>query len=150
MTDSKVEVKAGGVSLHKGVTLTPYSLDLSLQKLIMMTTSNRDFAMAHLNDDAAIAGGAPAAYADMISLMAFFEAALMSSLGPHAMLTAISGMRLSNFVIHGAPVLIVSEVTSVELGKPRTAKVELAMKLYQNNETPTTSAIVTATVPIED
>lgn len=150
MTDNKAIVKVGGVSLRRGVSLAPYRFDLSLQKLIIMTTSNRDFAMAHLNDDAAKAGGAPAAYADMISLMAFLEAALMSSLGTHAMLTAISGMKLSNFVIHGLPILITSEVTSVELGKPRTAKVELSMKLYQNDETPATSAIVTATVPIED
>lgn len=148
MPDVETTVRVGDLDLRRGASLPQYSITLSLQKLIMITTANRDFAMTHLNDDAAIASGAPAAYVDMISLMAFFEACLMSILGPHAMLTSISGMKLSNFVTHGSPILITSEVISVEIPSPKTVRVELLMRLYQRDETPATSATISATIHV--
>jgi uncharacterized protein len=113
-------------------------VDLTLQRLVMMCAANRDYAPTHIDDAAALASGAPAAYADMISIFALAEKAVLDRLGPGIRVAALREVRLRSFTVHGRPLRIrTSRVPGAVGGAP-----EVDVAFYQDGELPTATARV--------
>lgn len=81
-----------------GAAVGPVEMHLSLQRLVMVSGANRDFAPTHIDNEAARAGGAPAAYADVMFVFTMVERLLLEWSGPAGVLrgSARSGCTTSS------------------------------------------------------
>jgi len=96
-----------------GDTVGPLRMFLSLQRLVMVSGANRDFAPTHIDNEAARAGGAPAAYADIMFVISMFERLLLEWAGPAARPRRIGPVRLHDFVVCGEDVTVAGSVVAV-------------------------------------
>jgi hypothetical protein len=72
-----------------GDAVAPYTLTLTLQRLVMEAGANRDFARIHHDLDVARASGAPGVYANTTFIETFLEAGIRSWAGPGPWLHAL-------------------------------------------------------------
>jgi hypothetical protein len=106
-----------------GASLGASTLHLSLHRLIMVAGANRDFALAHSDNESARRGGAPAAYADVMLCFTLFERLLLQWSGPRGRVKKLGPFRIRDFVLCGqdtvttGTILSVAEVTGHD-GKP--------------------------------
>ena len=81
-----------------------HTFHLSLQRLIMCSAASRDFAASHIIDEAALAGGAPRAYADMNFALAMVEKLLLRWAGPALRVHRLGPLDIRGFVLAGMDV----------------------------------------------
>ncbi|MBY6412639.1 hypothetical protein HQ346_11070 [Rhodococcus sp. BP-252] len=93
------------------VQLPEVRLPLTFQRLIMSAGASRDFAPAHIDPDAARAGGAPGAYADVMFVLAMFERCVGEWAGGRGTLQSLDGITLHGFVLAGEDVVVRGVVT---------------------------------------
>lgn len=67
--------------VREGAALPPFTVALTLQRLVMEAAANRDFAPIHHDRDIAKATGAPDAYANTMLVQAMFEATVRQWMG---------------------------------------------------------------------
>ncbi len=72
-----------------GAELTPYSVTLTPQRLVMEAAANRDFAVIHFDSEAARESGAADVYANTTFIETIFEAAIRTWAGPAARLRVL-------------------------------------------------------------
>lgn len=106
------------MSAAVGDRVGPVRMDLSLQRLIMVSGANRDYAMSHVDNAAARAGGAESAYADVMFVFTMVDRLLLEWAGPDAVLRGIGPMKLRDFVLSGHHLEVrgtVDDVTPADL-----------------------------------
>lgn len=82
-----------------GQRVPPYSIPLTVQRLVMEAGANRDFAPIHHDRDIAQAAGAPDMYANTMFLQTLFEVTLRRWMGPAGRLRRLAfSMRIFNCV----------------------------------------------------
>jgi acyl dehydratase len=96
-----------------GQAVGPLRMFLSLQRLIMVSGANRDYAMSHVDNEAARAGGAGSAYADVMFVFTMVDRLLLEWAGPDAVLRGIGPMKLRDFVLSGHDLEVRGTVTDV-------------------------------------
>jgi hypothetical protein len=96
-----------------GMAVGPLTMNLSLQRLIMVSGANRDFAMTHIDPVSAREGGAPSAYADIMFIFTMAERLLIEWAGPRAVLRRLGPIRLKDFVVCGEQLNVVGVITAV-------------------------------------
>jgi hypothetical protein len=106
-----------------GAPVGPLEMFLSLQRLLMVSGANRDYAMSHVDNAAARAGGAESAYADVMFVFTMVDRLLLEWAGPDAVLRGIGPMKLRDFVLSGYDLQVrgtVADVTPAVLpdGRP--------------------------------
>ena len=62
----------------------PFTVDITLQRLVMEAAANRDYALIHHDPEAAQASGASAAFANTTFVETLLEASIRSWAGPAA------------------------------------------------------------------
>jgi acyl dehydratase len=67
--------------VREGEEIPTFPLALTLQRLVMESAANRDFAPIHHDREIARAGGAPEPYANTMLVQAMFEATLRQWMG---------------------------------------------------------------------
>ncbi|MFC0531188.1 FAS1-like dehydratase domain-containing protein [Phytohabitans kaempferiae] len=100
-------------SPHAGDLVGPLSMHLSLQRLVMVSGANRDFAPTHIDNEAAREGGAPAAYADIMFIFTMIDRLLLEWAGPSAVLRRIGPVKLHDFVLSGEDLAVTGTVRDV-------------------------------------
>jgi N-terminal half of MaoC dehydratase len=90
-----------------------HTFHLSLQRLIMCSAASRDFATSHIIDEAAQAGGAPRAYADMNFAFAMVEKLLLRWAGPALRVHALGPLDIRDFVLADLDVTTSGHVLAV-------------------------------------
>lgn len=96
-----------------GSTIPPLSICLSLQRLIMVSGANRDFAMTHIDNEAAREGGAASAYADIMFIFSVLDRLLLEWTGPAGVLRRIGPVKLHDFVLSGHELTVAGTVVDV-------------------------------------
>jgi acyl dehydratase len=122
-----------------GEKVGPVSMDLTLQRLIMVSGANRDFAPTHIDNAAARAGGVPAAYADIMFILTMIERLLLEWTGPAAVLRGIGGLKLHDFVLCGEHLDVRGEVRAVAPADRGGSDVEVAVEFVQGTRVPVTA-----------
>jgi acyl dehydratase len=99
-------------SIAVGEQLPPFSVPLTLQRLVMEAAANRDFAPIHYDAEAALDSGAPGVYVNTTFIETLFEALLRSWAGLAAQIRVIEfSMKAFNCV--GDEIAACGEVTAV-------------------------------------
>jgi hypothetical protein len=96
-----------------GAPVGPLSMFLSLQRLIMVSGANRDFAMPHVDNEAAREGGAPAAYADIMFVFTMIDRLLLEWTGPAGVIRRIGPVTMHDFVLSGHDLTVFGTVAGV-------------------------------------
>lgn len=82
-----------------GTVIPPYSVELTLQRLVMEAGANRDFAPSHFDRDLARAEGLPDVFANTMLLQTLFEVMLRQWMGPAGRIRKLGlRMKAMNFV----------------------------------------------------
>jgi acyl dehydratase len=84
-----------------GAELPPFSVPLTIQRLVMEAAANRDFAPIHHDREIARATGAPDPYANTMLLQAIFEATVRQWMGLSGRLRRLS-FSMRSFATVGA------------------------------------------------
>lgn len=87
MTSAAATREAGSITV--GEEVAPFTVSLTLQRLVMEAGANRDFAPIHFDPDAARESGATAPYANTTLIETLFEAALRTWAGLSARILMI-------------------------------------------------------------
>jgi acyl dehydratase len=122
-----------------GAAVGPLHMFLSLQRLIMVSGANRDYAMSHVDNEAARAGGAESAYADVMFVFTMVDRLLLEWAGPDAVLRAIGPMALREFVLSGHDLEIrgvVTDVSPASLGGRDGLDVSVDVEFVQGERRP--------------
>ncbi|HEY1510946.1 MAG TPA: hypothetical protein VGF93_18195 [Solirubrobacteraceae bacterium] len=101
-----------GESIVVGEQLPPFSVLLTLQRLVMEAAANRDFAPIHYDIDAARDSGAPEVYANTTFIETLFEALIRSWAGLGARIRVIE-FSMNAFNCVGDEVAAGGEVSDV-------------------------------------
>jgi hypothetical protein len=101
-----------------GMAVGPLTMNLSLQRLIMVSGANRDFAMTHIDPVSAREGGAPSAYADIMFIFTMAERLLIEWAGPRAVLRRLGPIKLKDFVVCGEQLNVLGVITAVNPETP--------------------------------
>jgi acyl dehydratase len=85
------DVESGGARepISVGESLPPFTVIVTLQRLVMEAGANRDFAPIHVDLDAARESGAPSPYANTTFIETMFEALIRQWAGLDALLRVI-------------------------------------------------------------
>ena len=102
-----------------GDELGPVTLQLSMQKLVMIAAANRDFAPTHIDVEAARATGAETAYTNMMFVLALLERTVEEWAGPRARLSRLHQVRMVGFNRVGDAVTCRGTVTAVDVAARR-------------------------------
>jgi N-terminal half of MaoC dehydratase len=124
---SAVPAKVG--SLVPGASIGQHTFHLSLQRLIMCSAASRDFATSHIIDDAAQAGGAPRAYADMNFAFAMVEKLLLRWAGPTLRVHALGPLDIRDFVLAGQDVTTSGSVLSVTPCQEESGRLDITVSI---------------------
>ncbi len=111
-TDRKDQRTVGQCAV--GDEIGPTSIDLGLQKLVMIAAANRDFAPLHHDPDMARASGAPTASVNVMFVMALMERALLEWGGLRTRIQKLGPFRMTNFSSAGDRVSCRGRVTEVD------------------------------------
>lgn len=95
-----------------GSSPPPYSVVLTLQRLIMETAAIRDFAMIHTDVVAARDSGARGPFANTTFIETIFEAMLRSWAGPQAWIESIE-FRMTDHLCAGDEVVANARATDI-------------------------------------
>lgn len=117
------------------VDLPEVRLPLTFQRLVMSAAASRDFAPAHIDHDAARAGGAPGAYADIMFVLAMFERCVGEWAGGTGSLCSLKPVTLHGFVLTGQDVVVRGSAQPPENGRST-----VALELVQDGNRRTASA----------
>jgi acyl dehydratase len=127
-------------SVTVGDELTPISIPVTLQRLVMEAGANRDFSLIHHDRDVARATGAPDAYMNTFFIAGMFERLLREWMGSHGRIRKITSLRMKVFNCVGDTAVFKGTVESIDA-----AKNEVAISLSsetQNGESVTADATV--------
>lgn len=135
-----------------GTSLGEEVVDLTLQRLIMISGANRDFALSHIDDVSARAGGAPAAYADSLYIFTHLESLLLNFGGSRAQVRKLGPLHIRDFIVHGRPAVARGRITEVSrstdfLGRP-CELVEATVEIVQDGDRVAVSGQASFTVPL--
>lgn len=95
-----------------GEEIPPFSVPLTLQRLVMEAGANRDFTPLHHDREDARATGAADAYANTMFIQAMLEAALRSWMGDRGWLDELD-IQMDAFNLVGTVVTAYGRVTEV-------------------------------------
>jgi len=101
-------------SIAIGDVVTPHSLPLTSQRLVMIAASNRDFAPIHYDTRIARESGADDAFGNLMFVMTMIEKTLITWAGTGAVLRAVEHMRMTGFNRRGDTVICRGEVTTID------------------------------------
>jgi N-terminal half of MaoC dehydratase len=110
---SPVQASAKARFPEPDASIGQHTFHLSLQRLIMCSAASRDFAASHIIDEAAQAGGAPRAYADMNFALAMVEKLLLHWAGPGLRIHVLGPLDIRDFVLAGMDVTTTGSVLAV-------------------------------------
>lgn len=106
-------VIAGIDDVQIGDVITPVTIRLTTQRLVMEAAASRSFTPIHHDRAAARAAGAPAATASVIFIQGLFEMTLRQWMGPAGRLRRLS-VRLGGFACAGDSVTCSGEVVEMD------------------------------------
>lgn len=95
-----------------GERVPPYTIALTLQRLVMEAAANRDFAAIHYDPGAARDSGAPGVYMNTTFIETLIEAALRTWAGPGAWIAMIE-FTMKDFNCAGDEVSATGQVAEV-------------------------------------
>lgn len=123
-----VDGRADAESIRVGDQLPPFSVLLTLQRLVMEAAANRDFAPIHYDGVAARDSGAPGVYVNTTFIETLFEALLRSWAGLAARIRVIEfSMKAFNCV--GDEIVANGEVTGLrDDGPDRVAELDICVE----------------------
>jgi acyl dehydratase len=98
-----------------GDPVPPFTVALTMQRLVMEAGANRDFAPLHIDAEAARRSGARAANANTTLLETLLEAALRSWAGPAGLIRVIE-FSMTDFTCEGDEVSAAGVVTATGSG----------------------------------
>lgn len=123
-----------------GATVGPLPMFLSLQRLIMVSGANRDYAMPHIDNEAAREGGASSAYADIMFVFTMIDRLLMEWGGPRAIVRRMGPVRMHDFVLCGFGLSVEGTVAAVSPGRLADGRdgldVEVEVRFMQGDRRP--------------
>ncbi|MFK7734090.1 MAG: acyl dehydratase [Pseudomonadales bacterium] len=94
-----------------GEQLPPFSISITLQRLVMEAGANRDMSLIHHDQKVAKATGAKDAYANTFFLMAMFERLAREWMGLRGRLKRIESLRMAGFNCVGDTITVAGSVT---------------------------------------
>lgn len=127
--------------IRVGEELPPVSITLSFQRMIMISSANRDFAPIHTDREYARNSGADDAYPNMMFVMAMMERTVQSWAGPRVRLHALRGLRMTAFNRVDDVVTCRGTVTSVAADQSR-VEVQLWLETAPDRRTANATAVV--------
>jgi hypothetical protein len=101
-------------AVQAGDELSPVSIPITLQRLVMEAGANRDLSLIHHDTRVAQATGAPDAFANTYFLMGMFERLMRQWAGPKARIRKIGPLRMMIFNAVGDTVQFKGLVDSVD------------------------------------
>jgi acyl dehydratase len=104
-------------SVSVGDELSPISIPITLQRLVMEAGANRDFSLIHHDRDVARSTGAADAYMNTFFISGMFERLLREWMGYTGRLNKITNLRMKLFNVVGDTVTFngrVSELLAAE------------------------------------
>jgi acyl dehydratase len=101
----------GFAAVTVGESLPPFTVQLTLQRLVMEAAANRDFARIHHDPEVARASGAPAVYANTTFVETLLEAGIRSWAGPAAWIRVLE-FAMTDFTCAGDAVSAHGMVTA--------------------------------------
>ncbi len=101
-------------AVQAGDELSPVSIPITLQRLVMEAGANRDLSLIHHDTRVARATGAPDAFANTYFLMGMFERLMRQWAGPKARIRKIGPLRMMIFNAVGDTVQFKGLVDSVD------------------------------------
>jgi hypothetical protein len=101
-------------AVQAGDELSPVSIPITLQRLVMEAGANRDLSLIHHDTRVAQATGAPDAFANTYFLMGMFERLMRQWAGPKARIRKIGPLRMMIFNAVGDTVQFKGLVESVD------------------------------------
>ena len=104
-----------------GDAIPPFTVAITLQRLVMEAGANRDFAPIHHDPDVARLSGAPAVYANTTFVETLLEAAVRTWTGPEPRLTELE-FSMTDFVCVGDTVSAAGTVSEAD---GRTVRLDL-------------------------
>jgi acyl dehydratase len=119
-----------------GQAVGPLSMFLSLQRLIMVSGANRDFALTHIDNESAREGGVASAYADIMFILTMIERLLLEWAGPAAVLRKIGPLKLHDFVLSGEDLQVSGVVRGVSPSASAGFEVEVEIQFVQGERRP--------------
>ncbi len=108
MAERTIETVAAGDAIG------PFSIPITLQRLVMEAGANRDFSLIHHDRDVARATGAPDAYMNTFFIAGMFERLLREWMGDRGKLHSIKNLRMKIFNAVGDTVTFRGRVESVD------------------------------------
>jgi acyl dehydratase len=118
-----------------GDLVPPFTVALTLQRLVMEAAANRDFAPIHFDREAAAASGAPDVYANTTFIETLLEAALRSWAGPTARIAEI-GFTMRDFNCVGDEVSAGGAVTGTrEAGDELEVELDIWVESHRGRTT---------------
>jgi acyl dehydratase len=125
-----------------GAVVGPLPMFLSLQRLIMVSGANRDYAMAHVDNEAARAGGAESAYADIMFVFTMIDRLLLEWAGPSAVIRRMGPVKMHDFVLCGFDLSVEGTVAAVSPARLADGRdgldVEVDVRFVQRDRRPVT------------
>ena len=104
--------QVGSPQVEVGDALAPFTVALTIQRLVMEAAANRDFAPIHFDPEAARDSGAPEVYANTTFLETLLEAAIRSWAGLEARIAVVE-FRMIGFNCVGDEIAAAGAVTAV-------------------------------------
>jgi acyl dehydratase len=130
-------------SVSVGDDLTPISIPITLQRLVMEAGANRDLSLIHHDRDVARSTGAADAYMNTFFISGMFERLLREWMGYHGRLNKITNLRMKIFNLVGDTVTFNGRVSDL-IADDRQVVLELWSETDQGT---TVTAQATITLP---
>lgn len=108
-------------SVTVGDELTPISIPVTLQRLVMEAGANRDFSLIHHDRDVARATGAPDAYMNTFFIAGMFERLLREWMGSNGRIRKITSLRMKVFNCVGDTAVFKGTVESIDAARNEVA-----------------------------
>jgi len=94
--------------------LSPISIPITLQRLVMEAGANRDLSLMHHDRDIAQATGSPDAFANTYFILGMFERLLREWMGLKGRIKKINSLRMNTFNCPGDLLTFKAKITSIE------------------------------------
>ncbi len=94
--------------------LSPISIPITLQRLVMEAGANRDLSLMHHDRDIAQATGSPDVFANTYFIMGMFERLLREWMGLKGRIKKINSLRMKTFNCPGDLLTFKAKITSIE------------------------------------
>jgi acyl dehydratase len=129
--------------IQEGEIVPPYSVELTLQRLVMEAGANRDFAPMHFDRDHARSEGVMDVFANTMLLQTLFEVMLRQWMGPSGRIRKI-GFRMNGMNFLGQTLTAHGVVVAIEKTgeKSGTARLDIWQQTEELNKTVTGLAVI--------